>query len=603
MRALKFDTATLHRGAAVFSLGMAATTLMSMTAVLFVGSGTLRPVIAIDYLPDAHFKSSWLPGSMDAAAQQSASAAQWLHVIAVFAMLGVAIAAINALIGLLAHANERRYEMALRGLLGASPRALAKQHTRAVATNALLGIAAGVPAGLACAAWLQSAWHGQLQSHGMLAVWLCVTVACMLGIAAYAGLRTYARTRRAGWLSDALAPGARNSLRYGADDLRALLSVIQLSCGIALSIVAAMVWSYSSAGSMLDSHANTNSDVQVAHVTLATASPAQRHAAIQQILQRLNGTSGVEAESIASPGALIGLGKIDKVISHCGRCVRANMLTPLFPVETQQHVVGAHFFASAGIPVELGREFNGDGGDARGLVINKSFARVAFDDPNPVGKRISLDIMGRDDYVVIGVVADVPTQGLHSLEPDAGAVTGHTPLPNAPAIYFSAAEYPPATFDVIARSHARINAAGLSFEPLAAVFAGAQAPQRWFSRVLMLLAALLCAAAITGAAITTMLSVRSRRMEIAVRRSVGARRRDIWLLIYRMAGGMAMRSLIAGSLLALALSRVLEAFVPGLPVFRASVFGAVYLLFIALIAMAAALPARNAARLTIAKAE
>lgn len=594
MKQLYSDTATQHRIAAVFAIAFASSVVVALAGVfvLDIRAARFAPAIAFDYLPDSTWPVRWLAGAIPAADQQQAAARQWLDLVLLFGALAAGIACLNALIGISAHANERRYETAVRGLVGASPRALRRAAFHGGLRNALAGVVAGAPLGIIAAIALRRAWPGALLSGSfgffiasafVLAILLCV-------LAARLNAR---RLRKTGWLGDALAPEARSMPGYGAEDLRALLTVAQLACAVALTITGGLVWSYAAAETTRASLSVP--DRYVARATIDEHStPQQRRAAFDKIAQAVSNESGVYAESIASPGALLGIGKVDKVLSACGRCMRAGMIAPLFPVETQQHVVGAGFFEVAGIALVRGREFGARvDDDENGVVISETFARLAFDDPNPIGKRIALGGLRGEWYRVIGVVADVPSTGLHKLEPD--PLSYNKPgVSGVPAIYLSARAHPPATFDIIAHSKKPVVLAGFDFKPLGALLKTAVDEQEWFARVLLLLGTLLCAAALTGVFTATMLSVRSRRIEIAVRRSLGARRRDVWLLIYGAVASVTVRGIVVGVMLSLGLSRVLEPAVPGLPVFVWQVTAIVGGVFALAALLAAYQPARSA---------
>ncbi len=597
---LPTDSARQHRLAAVFALALATAALLSLSAVfaLDMRRARLAPALTLDTIPDADWPMRWLDGAVSAASQQADAASQWLHAILLFGVLAAAVAAINALIGLLAHANERRYESALRGLVGAAPAQLARSQLGHGFLNALLGLAAGAPLGIIVAVLLRKVWPGAVHGGALLNGWLLLAAFCAIAVAAFAARSAAGRFHRPGWLGDALAPEARSLPGWGVEDLRALLTVAQLTCAIALAIVGMLVWSYAHVGA--SAAAVDDNERYVARVSLHEP---DRSAAIMRVRNALRSQTGVQAESIASPGTLLGIGKVDKVISECGQCVRALMLTPFFPVETQSHVVGSHFFRAAGIPVRRGVEFTGGIGEADDVVINETFARLAFDDPNPIGKHIVVGGVSGRRYEVIGIVADVETVGLQLLEPDAGAVTGNRPLSHAPAVYFSARAHPPGTFDIIARASSRPNLAGLSFVPLAQVFAQARAPQQWFGRVVLVLGMLLCGAALIGSFITTMLNVQSRRTEIALRRALGARRRAIWLLVYEAVLAMVLRGAIAGVIVSIALSRAVEPFVPGLPLFNWPIALTVCCIFALISALATLLPVRAALAITPAQAE
>ncbi|MGQ0814388.1 MAG: FtsX-like permease family protein [Gemmatimonadota bacterium] len=586
---MKSDIATQHRAAGIGALAFAAATITALAGVfvLDVRSARVAAGFELDVLPDPTWQAEWLPGAVTAAQQQQAALEQWLHLVLIFAAITAAVACINALIGFVSYANERRYETALRGVVGASPKQLRRALLLQSSTNALLGAALGVAAGVALATVLRRLWQTQSATD---VAWPLLAFSVCLALASFAARITARRFTRSGWLGDALAPEARSVPGFGAEDLRALLTAAQLTCAVALTTVSLLVWSYASART---------------HGTIAQPDRyvAQIEGGSYKVVRAALRASGIEAESIASPGALLGIGKIDKIVSDCGRCSRANMLVPLFPVETQHHVVGPRFFQIAGIPVNRGREFEDGEPDERAVVVNRSFAREAFQQHDPIGKRILVGGFERAEwYHVIGVVADVRTTGLQLLAPEPGAASVASLPRRPPAIYFSANAHPPTEFDVIVRSSTPVVLAGFSFAPLARVLARANDQQKSLARVLTLLGVLLCGAAVLGSFTTTLLGVRARRMEIAVRRALGAKRGDVRRLVFARVAVIALRGIGAGLIVSVALSRAVEPYVPGLRAFDARIALAVALAFFVIALVAALLPLRLALRIAPAQA-
>lgn len=568
---MKADTASMYRAAAALALGFAVASIVSFAGMfaLDVRRGP-APTFSMDEAPNPAWDAPWLPGAITPAEQQQAVIEQWLNLLVVFGAIAVAVGCINALIGFLSHANERRYETALRAIVGASRKQLRLALLKNAVFNALLGVAVGVPLGIGFARSFVRLWRS---GAGIDLDWIIVACAASLAIAAFGAYFAAGRMKRTGWMGDALAPEARTLPGFGAEDLRALLTAAQLACAVALTTVSLLVWSYASA---TPAEPRDMRDRYVTRIDLGErTTPLQRRAAYETIRAKLRATNGIEAESIASAGALLGTGTIDKVVSECGRCYRANMYTPFFPLETQQHVTGPGFFDSAGIQLTRGRDFSGDGRDVGKIIVNALFAREAFAGQNAIGKRVHAGAFGKGGwYTVIGVVEEVVAY---------------------PAIYFSTTEHAPSQIDVVivARQEAALQA-GFGFQALSLFVQNAHAPQRRFSRVLTMLGMLLGGAAILGSFIATMLSVRSGRSEIAIRRAVGARRADVWRWVYQRVGRITARGISAGLVLSVALSRAIEVFIPGLPLFDALTAAFVALAFFVIAFLAALLPLRDA---------
>lgn len=574
-----FAASRSHRASAVTSIATGCSAIVSLAGVfiLQLNGGLLRPAVKLDLLPDNTWNGAWLAGAVSASAQQQQAAQQWLHLVLVFGCIAAIAAFANALLALFAHANDRRYEMAVSGLVGASPQQLRSQHLRSSVVNASIGVATGAPIGVALALAIRSYWPGQINTHLSAIEWTLVASVCAFVITQFAARVSSARYAKRGWLGDALAPEARTTPGYGAEDLRTLLNTAQLGCAVALTIAGALVWSY--AGDA------TNAQTKHSNVYVARASGDSA-----RVLALLH-TTDVQAESIATPGALLGIGKVDKVVSDCGRCVRANMFTPLLPVETQQHVVGNGFFTTAGVRIIYGEDFSA-ATQERSVIINRAFAQNGFDTPNPIGRRILVGGLGGTWYKVVAVVEDIASVGMQSLAPEAGSPV--TPPGHAPAIYFSAAEHPPIEYDVVVRSPRNPAVAGFAFQPFESIVHKATASQAWFARVALILGMLLCAAALGGSFVTIMLSVEARRSEIAVRRAMGARRRHIWQMMFVSVGGLLLRALVFGIITSAALSRAIAIMVPGLPAFSFTATLFVAAAFVLAVTVAALIPIRTA---------
>ena len=152
-RDMVMDSATHHRGAGVFALAFAAAAVTTLAGVFALDALSLRivPLAVFETIPDSSWPAQWLPGAVSAAWQQDAAVRQWMNTILIFGAMTATTACINALIAFVSHANERRYETALRGLLGAPPAELRRALRRDAMLNAILGGGAGLVAGTATA--------------------------------------------------------------------------------------------------------------------------------------------------------------------------------------------------------------------------------------------------------------------------------------------------------------------------------------------------------------------------------------------------------------------------------------------------------------------
>jgi hypothetical protein len=79
------------------------------------------------------------------------------------------------------------------------------------------------------------------------------------------------------------------------------------------------------------------------------------------------------------------------------------------------HGIGSQFFATFGIPLLRGRDFNaqdsvGDNDALKVVIVNDSFARYFFGDKNPLGKRLSVGPF--KNLEIVGVVGNAKLESL-----------------------------------------------------------------------------------------------------------------------------------------------------------------------------------------------
>ncbi|HEY0808554.1 MAG TPA: FtsX-like permease family protein, partial [Longimicrobiales bacterium] len=123
--------------------------------------------------------------------------------------------------------------------------------------------------------------------------------------------------------------------------------------------------------------------------------------------------------------------------------------------------------------------------------------------------------------------------------------------------------------DVVTKRPVQANIAGLrqrSSETLRGMLADAAAPARWFGGVLAALALSAAIVAVLSLGAITLLNVRQRELEIASRRAVGARRRDIMRMVLGNSVATAARGTLFGVVLSLAFARAIQVVLPQMKV-------------------------------------
>jgi putative ABC transport system permease protein len=267
--------------------------------------------------------------------------------------------------------------------------------------------------------------------------------------------------------------------------------------------------------------------------------------------------------------------------------------------------VSAGYFAALGIPLRRGRQFGPDdfrAGAPRVAIVNDAFTREYYPQEDPVGRRIRWASGPADWMTIVGVVADVRGLSLERDEVPAVHVpyaqevnpwrtwidvvvrTSGTPLTLAPAIR-----------QQLSRLDRTVPL--LRVRSMDDVLARSVAERRFSLHLLggfALLALVLSAAGTYGA---VAYSVLQQTREIAIRIALGARRRDVLVLVVGRAVGLAAAGVAAGLALAFALSRALDGLLLGIGATDPAAFAAGALVLLAAAFAASYLPAHRAARI------
>jgi predicted permease len=272
-------------------------------------------------------------------------------------------------------------------------------------------------------------------------------------------------------------------------------------------------------------------------------------------------------------------------------------------------VVTSDYFHVVGVPVLSGRGFT-DRDDAttpRVLVVNQEFAHKYFQDHDPIGKQVQLDIADAPSVwsEIVGVV---------------GNVKGYSEDPgNEPQVYEFYVQRPVASFSVMLRSTAdpisltpalRHVVADLDSElPLLRVMSmdrvikTQRSGNPLFSRLLAtfaILALILSAIGIYG---LIAYSVGQRTHEIGIRLALGAKQSDISRMILRQGFKIAMVGLAIGFTMALPLPKLFDSIFQGLIHFDAPVIYPIVLAVMLMVVFCATLgPARRATQVDATRA-
>src|ERR1041384_7577935 len=256
------------------------------------------------------------------------------------------------------------------------------------------------------------------------------------------------------------------------------------------------------------------------------ASPAERSQQLAELIRRSAVADLFDVASLSSPGALNGLGTVNTAITECGACSLGTIATPLRPVPVSLSIVSADTFRALN-PTLLDGRWISDKDDwkaARVAVITQALAREHFQNGEAIGRAIHLGQGPNNRFTVVGVVQDRRLQGL-------GAA-----LQPAYAVFASVLQLPPTTVDFLLRPRRVVAWSNIrAWFPSGSVQealsekqwrARLAAPIRWFGDALLFNGAAVVFVALLGIAVSMSIWVGAMLPELAVRRCVGARRRD-----------------------------------------------------------------------------
>jgi putative ABC transport system permease protein len=270
--------------------------------------------------------------------------------------------------------------------------------------------------------------------------------------------------------------------------------------------------------------------------------------------------------------------------------------------QVQCNLVSLDYFGVLGIQLRAGRSFTEQDDEKAPLVviINEALARLYFSGEDPIGKRIELEGAGRWGTIV-GIVGDVKRFG-----PEAEV------LPEIYRLYSQSKSYwPPFIFlavrtagnplDYVAAIRDQIGELRAT-EPIREMTTMEQrlaepvAPRRFqivLFGIFALVALLLAAVGIYG---VISYSVSRRTHEIGIRMALGARSRNVLLMIISQGVRLVLVGVIIGLATAFALTRVLKSLLFDLSATDPATFAVIASLLLGVALLACYLPARRATR-------
>jgi putative ABC transport system permease protein len=467
---------------------------------------------------------------------------------------------------LLTRAVARRREISIRMALGAGRARLVRQ---LLAESLLLAVLGG-GAGLLLAGWgvdllvaARGDWLPRAEGIRLDSSVLGFTAAAAILTGILFGLAPALRASRVALGEALMEGGGRDGVGAGRDRLRGAMVIGE----VALSLVL-----LAGAGLLLRSFARlTATDVGFDpgralsfNLTAPPGSykdPQAQARLFQEVLQRLATLPGVEGVAAVNNLPIGGGGTNSDVVIE-GRT---------WPVGSQpmaeSQIISHDYFQVMRTPLVKGRFFSAQdaSGRAQVAIVNRAFAERYFPGEDPIGKQIDFNWGTVGHQEIVGVVGDIRQSGVDEPVPPATYVPYlQRPIDSMTIVLRSAT--PPAMLLAAARERVRAVDPDLplvNVRTLEEVIDASLTPRRLPMLLLGGLALLALTLGTLGIYGVTSYAVAARTPEIGVRMALGAKPRDVLVMVL----GDGMKLVSAGTALgllgALALTRLLSGLLYG----------------------------------------
>jgi predicted permease len=539
----------------------------------------------------------------------------WVLFGAVAAVLLIACANIANL--LLARAQSRQKEMAIRAAMGAGRWRIARQ----LLTESVLLALIGGTLGLLIARWgialiLYISPDAIPRAREISLDWrvLVFTIGISIATGILFGL---VPALQAGVVDvhETLKETGRGT--SGRHWLRSSLVVVEVATTLVLLIAA---------GLMIRSFyrlQRVNPGFSYEHLTsFSVALPEKKYPSVEQreqfyvrLLDNLRGLPGVESSAAAS-GLPLGNNGWQTSFTIDGRPLPPRNETPLM----EACLVTPDYFRAMNIPLKRGRYFD-DHDDRSALagkdlskltevekeiaalnaiVIDEEFAHRYWPNEEAVGQRIKLGTDAKDPVLTVqGVVGRVKMEGLSQ---DSKRVQGYFPFAQIPSggmtVILKASGDPN---QLIAAVRQQVKAIDpdqpiYSIRTMDEIRAESVASERLILTLLSIFAGIALVLAIVGIYGVMSYSVTQRTHEIGIRMAIGAQPRDVFRMVIGQGMMLALIGVAIGLLLAFALTRLMTTMLFGVEPTDPATFAAIAVLLTVVALVACYVPGRRATK-------
>jgi predicted permease len=513
------------------------------------------------------------------------------------------IACANVANLLLARAETRRREIAIRSALGATRARLFRQ----MMTESLVLALAGGVAGILIALWSVEALAGMLPPG--LPFWVQVsidervllfTLAVSFATGIVFGIVPAIEASRIN-LNDTLKDGDRtgDGRRHGRT--RNMLVVSEVALAVVLMVGAGLMMRSLARLHGVDPGFNPENVLMVGMKLTwdSDLTREQRAEIYNNAAKRVASIPGVVSAGLNHDLPFVG----QMIWNRTGFQLdwQSEQDAEMNPPANYQ-AVSPDYFRTLGIPLVAGRYFTEQDreGALPALIINKQMAEQFFAGIDPIGKQVRAGFGPPDTlWTIVGVVGDVRYQGL-AKQPEIDIYASCLQLPPNVIIHLVArTEGDPLSFTAAVRKEIFAASPGLGVSRIAALteLAGNTIwqPKLWglLLGVFSIVALLLSAAGIYGV-LSYMVSRRTR--EIGIRMALGASSRDVLKLIVVRGMAVVAVGITIGVIAALAVTRVMTSLLYEVKATDPSVFALVVVVLAAVAFAASLAPALRASR-------
>ena len=501
---------------------------------------------------------------------------------------------------LLARSTARSKEFGLRMALGAPRFRLARQ----LLTESLLLAVAGAAIAIPLALWMSDALgymlpptafpivlHIRMNADILLFTTLACVAACVLS-----GLAPAWQTGRTD-LSRALAEGGRSGSSGAASQrMRGLLVASEVALAL-VAIVGAGLFARSFEVARKINPGFEPQHVLVSRLYLATAgySVPDRRLFCQRLRDRLVSQPGVTGATYADAVPLgFDAGPWEDLQ------IEGYVPGPAENMKIYRNVVAPGYFDLMHIRLQQGRDFT-EQDDLKSnpvMIVSQAFVRRFIRDGNAVGRRVHG--WGKW-FTVVGVAADSKYHAMNE-RPQPYFYVPFRQVYRADleiAFYLKVAGDPVRAVGLLRREVTAMDPAVGVFDamPLTEFIGASLFPQKVAASLLGVLGLIALVMAAAGLYSVMAYAITQRTQEIGIRMALGAKSRDVLLMVLRQGMLMTLFGLTIGTAAALAVTRVVSGALVDVSATDPTVFAGAALFLAAIAAVACYVPARRAMRI------